>query len=66
MLGPRMTPSGTPPVRSATAFRHSSVIAWERWLAGNAPPVFPSPARYAPAIASITELGSCVPAAPSR
>ena len=35
-------------------------------LAANAPPRFPMPARYAAAIASITETGTCVPAAPSR
>jgi hypothetical protein len=45
MFGPRMTPSGTPPTRSATARRHSATIASERALAGKAPPRLPIPSR---------------------
>ena len=66
MFGPRITPAGFPPTRSAIARRHSAVIASERLLAGNAPSELPSPDRYAPLIASITGAGSWVPAAPSR
>jgi hypothetical protein len=66
MLGPKTTPDAVPPVRSATARRASATIAPERSLAANAPPVFPIPARYAAAIASMTGTGTWVPAAPSR
>ena len=66
MFGPRMTPAGSPPVRSATAWRHSAVSAVERRLAGNRPPALPSPDRYAAPIASSTATGTWVPAAPSR
>ena len=66
MLGPNTTPDASPPTRSATARLPSAVIASDRRLAANAPPMFPIPARYADAIASITPSGTCVPAAPSR
>ena len=65
-LGPKTTPSGAAPTRSATAARASATIAPERALAANAPSRLPSPVRYAAAMASITEKGTCVPAAPSR
>jgi hypothetical protein len=66
MFGPRITPSGSPPVRAATAARHSAVLASDRWLAGKNPSEFPSPAAYAAPMAWITGAGTCVPAAPSR
>src|SRR5215470_12458425 len=66
MFGPRMTPSAAPPTRSATACRHCAVTAAERMLAGKTPPAFPRPDRWAALIASITDPGTCVPAAPSR
>ncbi len=66
MFGPRMTPSGSPPTRSATARRASVTSSSERALAGNSPPVLPIPVRYAPLIASMTGSGTWVPAAPSR
>ncbi len=66
MFGPRMTPSGWPPTRSATAWRQPVTMALARSLAGKAPPALPIPARAAAAMVSMTASGTCVPAAPSR
>ena len=66
MFGPRMTPRASPPTRSATARRQPVTMALARWLAGNAPPAFPIPARAAAVTVSMTASGTCVPAAPSR
>ena len=45
MFGPRMTPSGLAPVRSARAWRHSATMEPERPLAGKVPPTLPIPDR---------------------
>jgi hypothetical protein len=66
MFGPRMTPAGVPPTRSATASRQPLTMAVARWLAGKAPPALPIPAPAAAATVSMTTCGTCVPAAPSR
>ena len=66
MFGPRITPSGRPADQvghGRAAARHDLV---ERALAGKAPPTLPMPVAVGGAIASITDCGTWVPAAPSR
>ena len=66
MFGPSTTPSAEPLTRSATAERAASVASSARLLEAKAPPPLLVPVRYASAMASITSVGDCVPAAPSR
>jgi hypothetical protein len=58
MLGPKITPSGSPPVSAATAARQAAVISSARALAGKAPPALPRPVACARLMASITADGT--------
>ena len=67
MFGPSTTPDASAALtRSATASRAASTYPSARALDANAPPALLVPTRYACAIASITDSGDWVPAAPSR
>src|SRR3954469_929111 len=65
MLGPRITPAGTPPTRSATAERAAATIASARPEAGKTPPRLAIGMRSAWAMARATLSGTSAPAGPS-
>ena len=66
MFGPRITPSGSPPTRSASARRAASTSASARAEEGNAPCRFDSATRRAALTARATLSGINVPAGPSK
>ncbi len=66
MLGPRITPAGSPPTRSAKARRAASTSASARAEDGNGPRRLDSGTRSAADTARATPSGISVPAGPSR
>jgi hypothetical protein len=66
MLGPRITPVGSPPTRSANARRAASTSASARADDGKGPFRLDSGTRIAADTARATLSGISVPAGPSR
>jgi hypothetical protein len=65
-LGPKTTPSGRPPTRSATAARAAETISPARRPGSKATLRLATARRSVPATASMTGAAAWVPAAPSR
>jgi hypothetical protein len=65
IFGPKITPSGSPPIRSATALLAPSTVSSLRRLPAKFPCVLAIESRIASATAAITDAGASVPAAPS-